>query len=339
MLKKYSKPSSDILSQKQAFFSNNDALRAEMERINKVYAEQPRRTQCKMCEATLGDADFTSFGVSYVICDRCGHLNGLHEDTAAFTDFLYRDEKGGNYAKNYLDGYDGRVNAIYIPKVDFLLEVMGDAKESRLSVADIGCGGGHFVKACEIRGIAARGYDPNATLIGLGSQKLEKNAIEEVPLDRFETVIEGTDANVVCLIGVLEHLREPLRALAAFTRSRARFLYLSVPVFSFSVFLEHGLPAIFPRQLAGGHTHLYTRESLDHLMGRYGLRSRAEWWFGTDMVDLYRSLAVTLNKTGGSDKVQGRLSSAFGKLIDDLQAVFDRHEVCSEVHLVLEKAA
>lgn len=338
MLKKYSKPSSDVLSQKKAFFSNNDALRAEMERINAFYAEQPRRTACKMCEAALGASDFTSFGVDYAICDRCGHLNGLHEDTAAFAEFLYQEDQGGNYAKNYLDGYDGRVNAIYIPKVDFLLEALGDAGESGLSVADIGCGGGHFVKACEIRGVSARGYDPNATLIALGSQKLAKNTIEDVPMDRFTSVIETTEADVVSLIGVLEHLREPLKALAAFTRSSARFLYMSVPAFSFSVFLEHAFPTIFPRQLAGGHTHLFTRESLDHLMQRHGLRSRAEWWFGTDMVDLYRTLAVTLDKSGASEKAQAGFSKSFGSLIDDLQAVLDRHEVCSEVHVIIEKA-
>ena len=45
------------------------------------------------------------------------------------------------------------MNDIYTPKVKFLKEVLDHYQESDFSVTDIGCGGGHFVKACENGGL------------------------------------------------------------------------------------------------------------------------------------------------------------------------------------------
>ena len=70
------------------------------------------------------------------------------------------------------------------------------------------------------------------------------------------------------------------------------YLFISVPTFSFSVFLENANQDIFPRQLSGGHTHLYTEESLNYLAKKNKLKIIAEWWFGSDMADLLRTIYV-----------------------------------------------
>jgi len=334
---KYSKPAGPLIAAKTDFFDSNAALLDKAKAINAQYAAQPARTACKTCGAALAAPDFISFGVGYAICGACGHLNGLHEDTQAFVDALYADEGGANYKDAYLKNYDQRVRDIYLPKADFLLEVL-EAEDWRAPVAvtDMGCGGGHFVRACELREVSAKGFDPSADLIALGSEMLERNALTRIDMTEFESVIADTDAPVVSLIGVLEHLREPVKALEAFQRSEARYLYISVPLFSFSALLEHAHPGVFPRQLSGGHTHLYTKESLGWLARRHGFRTAGAWWFGTDMVDLYRTLIVS-SQAPASEDLREAIMTRVGGHLDALQAVLDEAEDCSEVHMVWAK--
>ena len=334
-MKRYSKPAGPLIAAKQAFFEQNDKLLADVLAINQAYAAQPRRAACKVCEAPLPAPAFTSFGIGYCICPACTHLNGAHEDTDAFARALYQSDGGAAYSANYLAAYDQRVEAIYLPKVDFLLEVLAAEGLAGPSLLDVGCGGGHFVRACELRGLPAQGVDPSETLVSLGQGKLATNQIRVCQMADFETAIASTDRPVVSMIGVLEHLQDPLRALRAFQASAARYLYLSVPLFSFSALLEHALQDVFPRQLSGGHTHLFTPASLRQLAERHGLESAGEWWFGTDVVDLFRSLIV---RGAGEAGYAGLVQQMLGPQLDALQGVLDQREACSEVHMVLRKA-
>ena len=144
---KYSKPSTALLSAKKAFFTDNDALLKNALKINMVYSKQPRRTKCKNCDENIGGSEFSSHGIPYVICKNCNHLNGGYEDTQEFVNSLYQEEVGSNYKKNYLDNYDSRVEGIYLPKVEFMHEVLTEIDcGDNNSVLDIGCGGGTSLK-------------------------------------------------------------------------------------------------------------------------------------------------------------------------------------------------
>ena len=138
------------------------------------------------------------------------------------------------------------------------------------------------------------------------------------------------------LIGVLEHLVEPNLILDAFKKSEIEYLYISVPLFSLSTFIENSFKNIFPRQLSGGHTHLYTEKSLNFLAKKYNLKIIGEYWFGTDIPDLFRSLVCSgniLNK-----KVYfNQLNHKFTRFVDELQSVLDKNKVCSEVHLIFKR--
>ena len=63
----------------------------------------------------------------------------------------------------------------------------------------------------------------------------------------------------------------------------------------------------------------------------------AEWWFGTDMVDLLRSANVELARQGGEDGMGARWIETFGPAIDHLQLALDRQKLSSEVHILLDK--
>ena len=101
------------------------------------------------------------------------------------------------------------------------------------------------------------------------------------------------------------------------------------------VFFEMVFPTVFNRQLSGGHTHLYTESSLNWLCQHFGLRRDAEWWFGTDMVDLYRSVLTRLTQEPNTSALAETWTVAFGDVIDELQLVLDRRRLSSEVHLLL----
>ena len=316
---KFSKKNTDIITiKKNIFFSNKKNLK-ERERINKLYIKQPKRKICKNCNLKLGKAVFKSFGVSYAICKRCCHLNGMQLETKKFLNNLYSENKGKNYYKNYSNQFNQRVKNIYVPKVNFLKQVINE----KINLLDIGSGAGHFLKACEIKNIKAIG------------SKLTKNKIINITLDEIHDKIASSKENVLALIGVLEHLEHPNRLLESFKKSKIKYLYLSLPLFSLSSLIENSFPRVFPRHLSGAHTHLYTYESIMYFTTKFNFKIEGEWWFGSDFLDLYRSL---LNSENRDTKIYKQiLDKYFLKNIDSFQNILDKKKISSEVHLILKK--
>ena len=96
---------------------------------------------------------------------------------------------------------------------------------------------------------------------------------------------------------------------------------------------------MYPRLLGGSHTHLFSKESISYLKKKYKFKIIGEWWFGTEFVDLYRSLLVS-NKSRNKETLKiysKQISEIFMKNADALQSVFDRKKLSSGVHLVIKK--
>ena len=120
--------------------------------------------------------------------------------------------------------------------------------------------------------------------------------------------------------------------------NKIKYIYLSVPVFSLSVFLEMISTDAFHRQLSGGHTHLYTRQSLQYLSDEFGFDIISEWWFGTDVVDLYRQIFIDMQKKSQCSKTLiDSFQNMFTPLIDSMQLELDKKHASSEVHLLLKR--
>lgn len=160
------------------------------------------------------------------------------------------------------------------------------------------------------------------------TKKVLKNLLKKVLLNK--------GANVLALIGVLEHLNKPNYIIELFKKSKIKYLYISVPLFSLSTLIENSFKKVYPRHLSSGHTHLYTKKSLDFLSKKNNFSIVGEWWFGSDFADLYRSLIVS-----SSNRNQKKYSQSFNYLLlnylDSLQSVLDKNKVCSEVHMVFKK--
>ena len=199
---KFSKPSVAVIRNKTSFFEENEKHLNHVRNVNNFYKKQPPRDNCKTCGSLLEEIDIFIHDVPYSICKNCNHFNGRHEDTKDFAEFLYSDSDGEDYSKNYLNNFKSRVDDIYIPKAEFLKEVLNKNNVTKFKVTDIGCGGGHFVKACEDLDIMATGYDVNKKLISLGSQMLDINDIQYRDLDKINSLIKETETEVLALIGV-----------------------------------------------------------------------------------------------------------------------------------------
>lgn len=341
-VRKYSKSSAFYFDTKSSFLSDNDALLAKAEAQNGLYTAQPPRLHCKLCSSPLGAGiDFSQHRVDYKFCPSCGHMNGVHDDTKAFVEALYVEEAGHDYAKNYLDpNFPKRTQDIYIPKVEFLVE---NIPAGHRTLLDVGCGSGYFVLAALKKGFEATGIDVGRTMVDFGNTQIRLiTDITVEPLNAcreedFFGIVRQTSCSVVSAIGVIEHLREPHKLFRAFSESDAEYLYYSVPMFSMSVLFENIFPGIFPRQLAGGHTHLFTESSIAKMNELIGVRPVAEWRFGTDVVDLYRSVLVMLERNHVSTTTLRHLKDGFGGAIDNIQNILDARHFCSEIHLVARK--
>ncbi|MGQ0671767.1 MAG: methyltransferase domain-containing protein [Hyphomicrobium sp.] len=342
-MQRFSKSSGPLLNLKQAFFDDNAALLAEGQRIGAVYRAQPARVACKNCEAPLGPPTFVKLDISYIVCDRCGHLNGAHEDTDAFCASMYTEDRGKKYAKNYaasdVAAYKTRTASIYVPKAEFLRDALRDAGQvpKSLSFADFGAGTGYFVAAMKCIGLeTVVGYEVSDQQSAMANAMIGEGSVIRHDLEEVIPIARSVTADVVSMIGVLEHVQKPRDVLAALKANPAvRYLYISVPLFSPCVFLEMVFPSIFQRQLSAGHTHLYTESSLDWMSREFGLKRISEWWFGTDMVDLFRYVTVGIGQSQSEGAGQ-HWAASFAPVIDDLQAVLDKRKMSSEVHMLFE---
>lgn len=331
---KFSKSYNDILKFKLDFFSKNKMNFSTAIKMNKMYLEGPNRKKCKNCLYPIKNFFIKSFGVKYSLCQRCNHLNGEKQETRKFFNKLYiSGQSSKNIEKNYNRSFKGRVKNIYNSKVLFLKKVI----KKKISILDVGSGAGHFLKALENHNLYARGIEPNKLMCKVGNKYLKKNILTNVSLDKLEKIITGEKkANCLSAIGVLEHIEDPHRLLTSFKNSNLKYLYISVPLFSLTSLIENSFKDVYPRHLSGGHTHLYTKESLYYLAKKWNLKILGEWWFGLDIADLYRSIYVSSNNI--NKKVFNKtLNKYFFDALNEMQNCLDKRKISSEVHLVLSK--
>jgi hypothetical protein len=345
-MKKYGKPIEDILDHKTHFWKNNDAELEKRRQVAEVYSSQPERVSCKICcediENTKGQ--FEKMGVEYRICGECGHLNGLYEDTEEFVDFLYSDDGGVDYSGGYIEEtrkeYQSRVSDIYLPKAEFLYDTLRDEEEvpTELTYADLGAGAGYMMTALENQGAQdVEGYEVSASQVRHAKAVNEELDIHKTEQAEIYNIAKTVEADVITMIGVLEHLRYPRDMVQSLDDNPdVEYVFCSLPMFSPSVFFEMVSSSVMPRQLTSGHTHLFQDSSIDELCDLGNFTRQSEWWFGQDMIDMVRLVEVSTRKQSASDETVQHWKDISYDMIDDLQEIMDRKHRSSECHILLQ---
>lgn len=340
VIKKYSKPLGNLNSLKRNFFENNDGMLKMADSMADILLSQPKRTTCKVCNTALGEPLYTSHRIGYIECPMCGHLNSICEDTDDFASKVYiEDDYSKNYSAADKEGYLNRMNMIYVPKAEYLAECLGKegVSSNDIDILDIGAGCGYFVSAARKTGMHAIGIEVSDSEVAYGNAMSDEPYLTCVGLTDSIDYIKETKANVISAIGVLEHLihlSENLEAIAS--NDNIRYLYASVPMFSFSSCFEAAFGDCYNRHTGGTHTHLFSNDSIAKLAESIGFELAYEWRFGSDINDLYRFLMVSMQKNGNAE-LADYFSDKFTPLMDDLQNVLDKSEFSSELHFILKR--
>ncbi len=330
-ISKFSKELTQVFNLRTEIINNDKSFLGKVLKINKIYTNGPKRKTCIICNNILTKTDFISHNVPYTFCKKCNHLNGKYLITDRFNEYVFIKSGSKKITKQYSNNFNSRVRKIYKPKIDFLKSVI----KKKFSLLDIGCGAGHLIKSCELLKINAIGVDPNLKLIMLGKKYIKKNELICMNFSKCLDEIVTTPCNVISLMFVLEHLKDPNDVFLKFKKSKAEYIYISVPLFSLAVMFETSFQNNYPRVLGGLHTNLYSKESLKFIAKKYNLEVVGEWWFGSDFFDLYSKLINNSKKN--SLFYKEKINNFFKLGINKLQENVDKMKYCSEVHIIFKK--
>lgn len=337
---KFGKSIKSVSNHKKVFFDENFELLSSIKKQAKIYCKQPKRKRCKNCNEKILKVNFVKLDIPYSICKKCGHLNGLFEETL---EFIKQSENSSiNYSKIYISNnkknYMRRMNDIYLPKANFCLDVLNAANEEyeELEFIEIGSGVGYLVKAfMNLNVKKITGYESSVEQVIFANTMIPGKKNLKIEFGQLEKVLLNTKSNVVCMINVLEHLLNPNKILEIIKSNRnIKYLFFSVPLFSLCVLFELANPNIWHRHLAGTHTHLYSYESIKYFCKKYNFEIIGEWWFGSDFFDLYRQTVLNAKTQTVNDL--SSMNEELFDMIDDFQMIVDKRKISSDVHMVIK---
>lgn len=335
---KYSKPFGNLNSMKTSFFNNNDGMLEMADGMADVLLSQPKREHCKICGNKLNNPLLRSHRIGYIQCDKCGHLNSECEDNDVFASKVYvEDDYSKNYSEADVEAYEKRLTSIYTPKAQYLKECLEKEGVNDVNILDIGAGCGYFVAAARRLNMNAKGVEVSYNEVQFANKMAGEEILTHVGLTDSIEYIKNTDANVCSAIGVLEHLTHLTDNLKAIKENEnIKYVYASVPMFSFSCAFEAAFQDCYNRHMGGTHTHLFTNESIEKMAEDIGFSVEYQWRFGSDINDLYRFLRVSLEKNGNPE-MANYFADRFVPLMDKLQNVLDESDFSSELHFILKR--
>ena len=339
--RKYGKSVGDILAIKSDFFEHNEEMLEMSHRQADALLAQNKRMECKIChEPIKGDILYTSQRMSYYLCPKCGHVNSAYEDTDDFAKRVYlEDTYENNYSEADKKKYAHRLDTIYIPKAEFLIKSLEEdgLPKKDIKLLDDGAGSGYFVGAMRKLDVEASGIEISSAQVGFANAMNGEEVLRQADSDKIAGILKTTDANVLSFIGVFEHIINLDEVLMSIRENKnIKYVYLSVPMFSMSCVFEASHQKCYNRHAGGTHTHLFSDSSLSFMADKMGFEELASWKFGSDMMDLYRMICVSLEQNGNS-ALKDYFAPKFLKMIDDLQLTVDKNEFASEIHLILKR--
>ena len=338
MINKFGKPMGNILKSKETFFIENDKHLQRNNAVRDVYMRQGRRVVCVVCSSPLLESHYiTSHGLRYFMCEVCRHVNGEFRVDGSFYEQYSEIGYTEIYKSPSLDEYRERMIAIYTPKAQFLVDALEECgvPYENYSFLDVGAGSGYFVGALKDLGLNASGIEISQPQVSYGNIMLGAELLKAVPPDKIVDEISSTNCQVVSIIGVLTGIEDMHSFFNAIKQnSNIQFVFFNVQMFSLSCIIESVFPEVYNRQLGGTLTHLFSRSSLEWLCSHYSLNPLAEWCFGTDIMDLYRSFWVMAGQS--SKLLQADIANYFVENADALQLVVDKSLFGGESTLLVE---
>lgn len=191
---------------------------------------------CPVCNnnsyKVLGNRDRYSMGVQTVICDKCSliYLNPrpTEEEMANF----YKNHYRNVYESIEIPTEEYIKKGPFIPRANFVLDVLRPYLSNSESFLDIGCAEGTLLKKVEIEfeNIKTLGIEPSIGFGNYAKQQLKG----EVFVGTYQEYLEDNEFSkydVIATTHVLEHILKPkeyLNGIRAFMHDDS-LLYIEVP--------------------------------------------------------------------------------------------------------------
>ena len=276
-----------------AALGRDSRWRIEMARKQREIADRLRPAQttveaCPICASEKFEPFVSVFEYSWVECADCGHLFCCTPVDAVAVAGLYsasdgrRSAQGDVYVVEEL--FRTRVEQIALPKARHVASVVRE----RGVWVDIGCGTGEMLMAARDLGWECRGVESDPDEIAFGRR--HGLDISSGFVDASNAGEWVREARVVSLLNVLEHVRDPLRLLAAVAGMLAPGAYVVIEVPrhpSLSALANQAFPELACRHVyAPDHLHIFTESSAERLLRAASLRAISVWNFGQDFHDL-----------------------------------------------------
>lgn len=337
MLSRFSKPLADVRWYQSDAARLEADLHARQNNVELALASSPPRDFCLLCNARQDWASgFSRNGLTYAFCQHCGHVNiNRLPDERFFTGTygsddspVYSDEfTSGRMAENYWDVVD----AIYVPKAQFLADVLDADGVGDVPILDFGCGSGHFMQALLKVGFSTvEGVETMPKAVAAAGEAGLTESVRLVRPDEYLEILRSSSACVVSMMCVLPHLPDPVTALKSLSQNQnVKYTYQKVPMWSVATMIEAATPHRRARVLGQDHTNVFTRASLNWLEDEIPMHLSGEWWFGQDILDLVRRAALSGSKAFGEQILEAVLPS-----LDSLQSGIDEARLSSELHAV-----
>lgn len=266
-----------------------------------------RRDMCPICEAaspylfcTAVDRLRSLPGEQWQVfrCRRCGF--GWTEP------LLQEDEAGAYYPAAYLGEIERRIGEYLSGTLQKTRSWREEAEKVRLVesrvpggiLLDVGCGDGKFLWALDPARWQRVGVEQSGNAVELVKQRVP--GINLIHGDIFNSGLQAESFDVVTFWHVLEHLADPARALrrAAELLRPGGVAIVSLPS------VDSLQAALFRRHWYGfddipRHQHHFSRDSLNLLLGRCGLRIERHLMFSS-LVNFHSLKHSLLNWTAGA---------------------------------------
>jgi 2-polyprenyl-3-methyl-5-hydroxy-6-metoxy-1,4-benzoquinol methylase len=289
--------------------------------------------QCPICGGEGYHEALRIYGFPWRECEGCGHVfNGARPSPEALTHFYAADDEAVNHADDYTDpnvrAY--RKDAVARPKVAFAAKY----RPAPGRWLDVGCGNGDLLAVARELGYECVGLEPNVASARIGREAFGLDIREQLLGDYAAD--RAADFDVVSFIGLLDLVAEPMALLRAAAKllKPGGIVFASFPNYGS---LSTAVQATYPDRVICRHMYpatlnAYTIGSAERAFRDNGLEPEAHWFFGMDVYETLNNLQLGAPGFAGSPLHQ----FLFGT-INEIQAVFDRLELCDKFHAIARK--
>lgn len=282
---------------------------------------------CPICQnLTTQEKSTKIYDSVYLCCGNCKHHFIAETPSEEEIQEFYRTNE--EYQKTYIDKTltEQRIKDITIPKAEWVIEEYKRIHgRDPINAIDLGAGGGHFVEACNRKGIIADGIEISSAARAYAMDSFNIDLIDNNIFEDDMRFLRYYD--IITLWGVIEHSNTPhlfIERIREFMHDQS-ILVIGVPRWeSFSTIVQKTFSRSILRHLEPlGHINIFSEKSLKTLCRRNKLEVVSIWRYGMDAYELFSQLAYNTSNT--------TLMKEAGEYINDFQKELDKVGLSDEM--------